>query len=67
MPTPTSPTRRSKEPSSAVTTHDPVVQAPPPPPAQTKDCPRCAETVKAAAKVCRFCGYEFQEAGSPGQ
>jgi tRNA(Ile2) C34 agmatinyltransferase TiaS len=25
----------------------------------TKVCPRCAETVKSAAKVCRFCGYEF--------
>lgn len=26
---------------------------------ETKDCPRCAETVKAAAAVCRFCGYDF--------
>ncbi|MGD0189537.1 MAG: superinfection immunity protein [Rhizomicrobium sp.] len=25
----------------------------------TKICPRCAETVKAAATVCRFCNYEF--------
>ena len=25
----------------------------------SKVCPRCAETVKAAALVCRFCGYEF--------
>lgn len=24
-----------------------------------KVCPRCAETVKGAAKVCRFCGHEF--------
>jgi RNA polymerase subunit RPABC4/transcription elongation factor Spt4 len=25
----------------------------------TKTCPRCAETVKAAAQVCRFCNHEF--------
>jgi hypothetical protein len=25
----------------------------------TKVCPRCAERVKRAAKVCRFCGNEF--------
>lgn len=26
-----------------------------------KSCPRCAERVKQAAKVCRFCGHEFGE------
>lgn len=29
---------------------------------QTKECPRCAETVKAKAQACRFCGYDFVEA-----
>ncbi|HEX5508883.1 MAG TPA: superinfection immunity protein [Pseudolabrys sp.] len=26
-----------------------------------KTCPECAETVKGAAKVCRFCGHKFEE------
>ena len=25
-----------------------------------KKCPQCAETVKEDAKVCRFCGFQFQ-------
>ena len=29
--------------------------------AKSKICPQCAETVKAAAKICRFCRYEFGE------
>ncbi len=26
---------------------------------RSKTCPKCAERVKAAALVCRFCGYKF--------
>lgn len=30
----------------------------------TKICPRCAEEVKAAAVVCRFCGHEFNSSSA---
>ncbi|WP_075357903.1 zinc ribbon domain-containing protein [Caballeronia sordidicola] len=30
----------------------------------TKTCPACAEDVKAAARVCRFCGYSFDSLAS---
>lgn len=30
---------------------------------EDKVCPDCAENVKAAARKCRFCGYEFKELG----
>lgn len=26
---------------------------------EEKTCPKCAEQVKAAAKICRFCGHDF--------
>jgi hypothetical protein len=31
----------------------------------TKMCPQCAEMVKAEAKICRFCRYEFPPDASP--
>lgn len=32
----------------------------PVPDPQTKVCPQCAEEVKAAARVCRFCSHQFE-------
>jgi hypothetical protein len=32
-----------------------------------KACPDCAETVKAAANVCHFCGHRFRPVGEPVQ
>ncbi|MEJ5209148.1 zinc ribbon domain-containing protein [Denitratimonas sp. CY0512] len=34
--------------------------APPTSHEATKACPKCAEDVKAAAKVCRYCGHAFE-------
>lgn len=30
-------------------------------PDDAKECPQCAEVIRAKAKVCRFCGYSFGE------
>lgn len=34
---------------------------------ENKVCPMCAETVKAAALVCRYCGYDFVTSSRKGQ
>jgi hypothetical protein len=39
----------------------------PAPDQQTKVCPQCAEEVKAAALICRFCRYEFKASPSEGE
>lgn len=35
------------------------------PPEAEKLCPRCAEKVKAAALICRFCGHSFSSPQIP--
>jgi hypothetical protein len=42
-------------------TRQPLVLLPQVPslPEATKTCPACAENVKAAARVCRWCGHEL--------
>ena len=34
-------------------------------PGAGKKCPKCAETVKRDATVCKHCGHEFVHAGQP--
>jgi hypothetical protein len=34
-------------------------------PEATKSCPDCAETVLAAARVCRYCNYHFEPTADP--
>ncbi|HJR45839.1 MAG TPA: DUF4190 domain-containing protein [Actinomycetota bacterium] len=40
-------------------------------PAMTKTCPSCAEQVQSAARVCRYCAYDFElgirPTGAPGE
>ena len=31
---------------------------------EMKQCPDCAESVKRAARVCRYCGYRFDRSSS---
>ena len=64
--------------NAIVATASPVespASAPPPPPpladppdaapgAGFKVCPDCAEEVRAAARICRFCNHEFEQAAS---
>jgi len=44
--------------SSAPSVSEPVAAQPIP--ANEKECPMCAENVKLRAKICRFCGHQFE-------
>jgi hypothetical protein len=49
-----------KPPGVLSVTYELRAPSPAPGPAEAeKVCPRCAERVKAAAKICRFCNFEF--------
>jgi hypothetical protein len=37
-----------------------------PPTPRRKQCPDCAETIKAEARVCKHCGFRFEEPAGVG-
>lgn len=49
-----------KPPGTLTVTYEYREKAPLKMPADEKTCPKCAEQVKAAATVCRYCGHQFE-------